>query len=65
VATRFEELKDHKKRGAKLKHCITLWSKQFSGKFFLKKIEISIKFYVIEFCEVLTKEFKIPKVIVS
>jgi hypothetical protein len=29
------------------------------------QFEISTKFYVIEFCRVSTKEFKIPKVIIS
>jgi hypothetical protein len=33
VAIGIEELEDHKKRGAKLKHCITSTSKQCSGKF--------------------------------
>ncbi len=32
MATKFEKLEDHKKRGVELEHCITSWSKQFSGK---------------------------------
>ncbi len=48
-----------------LKHCITSSSEQFNGKIKKTQIEIFTKFYAIEFCRISTKEFTIPKVIVS
>jgi hypothetical protein len=64
VATKFDKLEDHEKRGVELKHCITSSSKQFSGKIKKSQFEICTKFYVIEFSRVSTKKFTIPKSIV-